>query len=113
VRIVAFLLALLFLVGCDPCGNTVVSSSVSPDGKFEATVFIRDCGATMDYSPQVDLRPKGKPLRNTGNVFVGKGDAQIKIQWLSSTQLLIRSDCRLYKASTNYEGIAILHEKTN
>lgn len=102
-------LLLVISFGCDPCGNEVVESAVSPDRKYEATSFIRDCGATTDFSPQVYLRLKGKPLGKIGNVFVGNHSSQIQIQWLSSTQLVIQSACDVSMIVTNYDGIAIVH----
>ena len=111
-KMVIILFLLMVLSGCDPCGNTVVGGAVSPDGKYEATAFIRDCGATTDYSPQVFLRPKGKSIGKIGNVFIGNHSNQIQIQWASSTQLVIQSVCNVSMIVTNYEGITIQYIKS-
>ena len=48
-------------VACSiPCDNEIKHELVSPDGRYTATAFIRDCGATTDFSPQVYLRRTGK-----------------------------------------------------
>jgi hypothetical protein len=74
---------LTVLVGCgDPCANKILSEARSPDGKYVATAFIRDGGATTGSSPQVHLRPFGAKREPTGNVFVGEDSDKLRIEWL-------------------------------
>jgi len=71
-RFLILFFALLGFTGCgDSCSNTIKAEGVSPDGKYVATAFIRDCGATTDFSPHVHLRPVGERMARTGNVFIG------------------------------------------
>src|SRR5262245_57114312 len=87
------LLALLAIPSCaDMCSNETISEITSPDGKYVATAFIRDCGATTSFSPQVYLRPVGEKMAQTGNVFVGDHSYNIEIAWLSASNLVIYSD---------------------
>ena len=104
-----FLLAGLFvLAGCGvPCENTIKTSVASPDGKYMATAFIRDCGATTDFSPQVYLRLAGEPLAEIGNVFIGNHSDDIGIKWLSPSNLVIYSECEVVMHRTNHLGVAI------
>jgi hypothetical protein len=105
---VAVILFLFVLSGCsNPCLNTIKSEIKSPDGKYIATAFIRDCGATTSFSPQVHLRPTGKRDALIGNVFVGNRSDSIRIEWLSSTNLVIFSNCEVILLDTNYHGIFI------
>jgi hypothetical protein len=83
------------------------SEATSPDGKYIATAFIRDCGATTGFSPQVHLRPVGERTARIGNVFVGDHSDKIQIEWLSASQLVIYSDCVVVRRDTNYHGITI------
>src|ERR1051325_3827086 len=107
------MLSLLALVSCtDPCSNTSKSEATSPDGKYVATAFIRDCGATTSFSPQVHLRPVGERVAQTGNVFVGDHSDKIEIAWLSATQLVIYSDCTVVRHETNYHGVTIEKRET-
>jgi hypothetical protein len=101
----------LLLAGCGMCGNTVKNSAASPDGKYVATAFIRDCGATTDYSPQVYIGRPGKAVSGKGNVFVGDHSSDIQVKWTSSTNLMIYSDCIVIRHVTNYEGITITFQK--
>ena len=109
----SFAITFLFLVaGCDPeCSDKIISKVSSPDGKFEATAFIRDCGATTDFSPQVYLCPKGEKMAKVGNIFVGNHSDQIRIEWISATQLKIHSECDVMRMATNYEGVTIQFAK--
>lgn len=100
--------ASLALSGCaDLCSNTVKSEVASSDGKYVATAFIRDCGATTGLSPQVYLRPAGERTALRGNVFVGDHSDKIRIEWLSASHLVIYSDCEVVRHDTNYQGITI------
>ncbi|SRR5260221_71532 len=107
-RFLIIIFALLGFTGCgDSCSNTVTSEATSPDGKYIATAFIRDCGATTGFSPQVHLRPVGEHMARIGNVFVGDHSDKIQIEWLSASQLVIYSDCVVVRHDTNYHGITI------
>jgi hypothetical protein len=107
-RFFALILAVLAFAGCaDPCSNRTKAEVASPDGRHVATAFIRDCGATAGFSPQVYLRPGGETVGQIGNVFVGDHSDKIEIAWLSSTQLVIYSDCAVVRHETNYHGIRI------
>lgn len=89
------------------CGNTTRRELASPDGKYTATSFIRDCGATTGFSPQVHLRQTGEKLDSTGNVFIGNRSDEIEIYWLSSDHLVIVSDCEIIHHISRYEGIRV------
>src|SRR6185295_14223843 len=105
-RFLAVIFTAFLLAGCaDPCSNTTIAEVTSPDGKYVATAFIRDCGATTDFSPQVHLRPVGERAAQTGNVFVGDHSDKVEIAWLSATQLVIYSDCMVVRHETNHHGI--------
>src|SRR5881397_3509608 len=93
-KIFAFLFAVA-LVGCgSPCENTVKQEVASPDGKHIATAFVRNCGATTAFSPQVYLcYVTDKKLGDTGNVFIGDHSDDIRVEWESPSHLVIYSKC--------------------
>jgi hypothetical protein len=96
------------LVGCAvPCDNTIKASVASPDGKYVATAFVRDCGATTDFSPQVHLRRIGERLAEIGNVFIGNHSDEINLKWLSPTNLVIYSPCEVVTMRTNHLAVII------
>jgi hypothetical protein len=107
-RFFPLILMLLALTACDdPSANTIKSELTSPDGKYVATAFIHNGGATVDFSPQVSLRPAGRRMASRGNVFIGYHSDQIRIEWLSASQLVVYCDCSVTKHETNYHGITI------
>jgi len=94
--------AALLFVGCnklfeDMCGNEVLRTVPSPDGKVKAILFKRDCGATTGYSEQLSLLPAGAILPNEGgDTFVADsnhgaaaGGPQVQVIWKDNDHLLI------------------------
>src|SRR5438552_2853979 len=105
-RFLIIILASSVFAGCgDSCSNAIKAEVTSPDGRFVATAFIRDCGATTSFSPQVHLRPVGERMARLGNVFIGDHSDKINLKWLSASQLVIYSDCVVVQHVTNYHGI--------
>ncbi|MGE0130356.1 MAG: DUF5412 family protein [Blastocatellales bacterium] len=111
---------MLFLLFCVPvagcsvaifdessCANDVKQEIGSPDGRYTATAFIRDCGATTDFSPQVYLRRTGERMEKTGNVFIGDHSNEITIRWLSTNELEISSPGKVVRSLNAFEGIKI------
>src|SRR5215510_6872334 len=90
-RFVLIVCCLASISCVDPCGNEVKQELVSPDGHYTATAFIRDCGATTAFSPQVYLRRTGARMAITGNVFIGDHSDAVTIRWLSANELEISS----------------------
>jgi uncharacterized protein DUF5412 len=90
-----------------PCDNEIKQELVSPDGRYTATAFIRDCGATTDFSPQVYLRRTGAKMAAAGNVFIGNHSNEIKIRWLSANELEISSAAEVTHSLKEFEGLKI------
>lgn len=77
------LLLILMLAGCSGffCSDDVIQEVVSPDGKFVATVFERNCGATTPYLRIVSLRvAKNSFDAEAYNNWVFKINGQPKVQ---------------------------------
>lgn len=120
--------------GCaDPCANTIISETGSPDGRLKAIVFRRDCGATTDFSAHVSVvdsdervLPAATLLRSTkaGNVFVADtdhgsapsaagGGPPVKIDWVGPKRLRIIHDerVRVFKAEKTIADVEIEYSK--
>ena len=93
------------------CSDKIVKKLNSPDGKHVATAFIRDCGATTDFSPQVSLLRKVDTRMNSPkNIFIGNHSQFIDIYWESDSVLVIVYNCSeedIFKKSKNEFGIKI------
>ncbi len=99
---------LLLLAGCGLCRETTVQELTSPDGKYVATAWIRDCGATTPYNVHVDVRPVGQARNRVGNVYHGRLGNRASLAWITSTNLVITSSCMEVKRHiTNLSGIKI------
>ena len=120
--------AALLFVGCNQlldgmCGNEVLRTVLSPDGKIKAVLFERDCGATTGYSEQVSLLPAGAALPNEGgDTFVADGDhgaapggPQVQVVWKGNARLLIKHHpkARVFHAKERVRvGIGLLQSRT-
>jgi hypothetical protein len=86
-KIIALVNILFLLSGCAmTCGNTSIETKMAPNGEYIATSYIRDCGATTDFSTQVKITHEG----NEEIVFVMNGrDVDINLEWDKNNQLSI------------------------
>src|ERR1051325_9404381 len=117
-----FLLTVMVLLsGChssllDACDDRVVREVRSGDGKFVATLYVRNCGATTDYSSIVNLRPGGTRFNGYADdyiIFVAKGERDIGIQWLNTNE--VRVWCRgcesndIFKKQPTWKDVKIAY----
>lgn len=87
---------------------TVTAYVESPDGKYNAYIFVRDLGATTKASNQLSILRKGDKLGNiSGNIFVTYGD--FNVSWSSPTELNIKVTKvgEVFKKIEEYKGIKI------
>lgn len=125
---IAFVFALAIgTSGCsDACQNTELSSAGSPDGRWRAVIFQRDCGATTGLSTQVSVLPKAGRLRGGGNAFVADDDhgaaaasslggPWASIRWLARDRLLISYDARarVFTANPRVGSIQVVFTKVS
>ena len=94
----------LLLAGCsqaEPCVNTEVVRMTAPDGRHDAVLFERSCGATTGFSSQVSIVGRGKKAEGSGNVVVlddGQGAApaaawggpDVDLGWTDADRLVVR-----------------------
>jgi len=98
------------------CGNETFNEVISPDGRFKAVIFQRDCGATTGFSTQISLiSPMDKLKNDGGNIFIVDGhpnDRKIDMVWLSPKKLLISnvSELQPHKKVGKYKDVAIDYE---
>ena len=95
------------------CGNTVISNAISPDGKWNALLFERNCGATTDHSSQISLLKSGKSLENeNGNVFAAAGYPEgYTLSWESNNLVKILGvNGKVYKKESQLHDIKFNYE---
>ena len=74
--IVTILVAFL-IGGCGLCGEEVLQTQISPNGKTMASVVVRSCGATTSDVTQVRLNTTRRFFSNQRAVFVAGAIGQI------------------------------------
>ena len=85
----AFCILLAFMLsGCLGIENTIISESVSPDGKYVAVIFSRDVGATTTKSYNLSIIENGDKLEAAvGNAF--HSDSDFSVEWLENEKILV------------------------
>lgn len=117
--------ACCFLISAcsDPCANTIVSRVPSPDGRREAVLFQRDCGATTGFSTQISILNGSQQLTGGGNAFSADdnhGAAQAEswggswadLKWSTPDRLIVRyaAKSRLFKQDESVSGVQIVYQ---
>ena len=111
--LIIYLLILLFFGSCNNiCKNEIIKIEISPDGKYKAIAFIRSCGATTSFSPQVLISRQSISFsdKDIGNIFIGNHSKDINIYWESSTCLIIlhnSAEKDVFTKISKYENIDI------
>lgn len=102
------------------CSSTEITRLTAPDGRHDAVLFERNCGATTDFATHVSVLPAGAPLGNdAGNTFVAAaGDAgprapwggpPVELDWEPDGSLAIRSDAtaEVFHAADVEDGVTV------
>ena len=85
------------------CLNTELERHPSPDGRFDAVIFERGCGATTGFSTQVSVLPRREPPEEAGNLFIATagdrpvvlgrwGGPLVRVRWHGPDALVIERD---------------------
>ncbi len=90
--------SIILLQGCtipflDRCDDQITREAASDDDKFIATLYVRNCGATTDYSSIVSLREKTSEFDGDADaniIFVAKGRQTIGFNWVSPNEIRVQ-----------------------
>ncbi len=89
------------------CSESNEEQVASPGGKYVATVFRRNCGATTGFVTHVNLRLGSEPDRVEesgtvlqGQVLVANGTPSIQVRWIDGTSLSLQVSDRSKVVST-------------
>ena len=119
--------AMLACAGCsDPCQNSIVQRSPSPDGIYTAILFQRDCGTTTGFSTQISILRSKDRFSGSGNIFraddnhgaaraANWGGPWAAMQWLSPDHLRVRyaKKSRLFQQTAAVSGVKISYEEAS
>lgn len=119
------LIPILFIIfsstGCFQsfdCGEEIEKEISSPDGKYTATLFERNCGATTSFIPHINLRESNKKFKEDNLNRVEEGYIKtpgtienLTINWENNKTLKIKCPtCDSFK-SANWNDVNIIYSK--
>jgi hypothetical protein len=119
----AMLLLLTAQLGClnmaGECDDEVRGEARSPGGRWVATTYVRNCGATAAYATHVVIRDAALPFRpwrnggpgDQGLVYVEEQQPTIELVWQGPNELAIRSSGgggRIFRRENHWRGVAIV-----
>lgn len=115
----------LFSQACSLCSNTVIQKVISPDRRYKAVVYERDCGATTGFSTHVSVLAIDGVLGNkSGNALIADGDhgriplsttntIPLSIKWTSPDRLTIAypKGVRIFARNSKLASVEIAYEE--
>ena len=116
--------ASLLTIGVGACSNPLCTNEVmktlsSPGGEHKAILFMRECGATTDFTTQVSVDPG--LFETFGNVFVADGynggtrgpwgGPWADLEWVGPNQRLITYDqqARIFDRNGRVNGVSVAY----
>lgn len=105
----SLLLALLFAGGCARGRVDDSQEFPSPDGRYVATFLLVNFGGTVSDCPEVELRGADEPRGTRGNVFRGYKTYRLKVEWTSSTNLVVHCspDCHVDRHVKKWKDVNV------
>jgi hypothetical protein len=100
------------MTGCNLCSKDVIQEVRAPEGVLAATWYVRNCGATTDFSTLVSVhRAENSYTEEADLVFVAKGKKRLRLEWASPHQLSIAcEECgrnNVFKEVTKFGDVEI------
>ena len=104
-----------------PCVSILIAEFPAPSKPLKASLYVRDCGATTDFSTQVSILDTiEQSLPVPGNVIVldtdhgraprgSRGGPEVRVDWAADTMLILTYDrrARVFSSATEVRGISI------
>lgn len=96
------------------CTDHTLSAADSPDGRYVAFVFRRECGATAPDSTQANVQPIGTALDSEKYkaFVVVDGAPRLNLRWDNTNRLAVGGITteRIYRQESAVDGIGIRYE---
>jgi hypothetical protein len=89
-------------IGCGLCGEELLSSHNSPDGRFVVVVYVRNCGATTPYVTHAHIRKATTQISadwdgaiREAEVLSIKGKYSVGVKWTAATLVVFEAPSEL------------------
>jgi hypothetical protein len=95
------------------CGDTIKTESTSPNGRYVATVFERNCGATTDYSTNVSLRETGEAFDPSSQapILTVAGQPTIALEWSTERTLaVVVPEAQIFKKLEAWRDVLVAYQ---
>jgi hypothetical protein len=103
----ALVVSLSSIAGCGLCSDDIKLEQSGPDGSLKATWFVRNCGATTDFSTIVSVHRSDNSYKDDGSiVFVAKGRGRLRVRWDDARHL--RIECAGCQRNDVFKEITVL-----
>lgn len=91
------------------CSDKLSGESKSGDGRYLAASFERNCGATVDFSTIVVLRPANEPFdSDIDPAVVFKGQCKVGFEWGAATLAIsYPAACEPFHQMGNWKDLRI------
>lgn len=95
------------------CTLTVQEHHTSPDGRFMAVVYERDCGAA-GATTQLSIAPAGGSVPNApANTFIADRRTALEVEWISPQEVTVRVPAAVQptRSDSTVLGIQVRYEE--
>lgn len=91
-KLLLFMCLLIFFISCTKDSQITVKQVLELDN-FKVIVFVKDVGATSDYSMNISIIERNKSItnRDKGNIFIAKGMRNISLKLEGNNIVVIHS----------------------
>ena len=117
-------MALMAYAERDMCGNVVVAEYPSPDASTRVVVFVRNCGATTDFSTHASLLGPDTRLANSvGDLFAAdtdhgaapsgpNGGPEVRVRWEGPTAMVLEHQerARVFRAEQHVAKVNVTYK---
>ena len=91
-KLLLFMYLLIFFISCSQDSHIDVKQVLEVDN-FKIIVFVKNVGATADYSMNISIIERNKSItnRDKGNIFIAKGMRNISLKLEGNNIVVIHS----------------------
>lgn len=94
------------------CNDVILNEYLSPTKDTVVRSYERDCGATTDFSTIVSIGKSSQlPQENLTLIAAAKGRISLNIEWITESQLRIKSTGSFVNKRDRFENIAITYQQ--
>lgn len=96
------------------CANDLKGEVVSPDKRYIAAYFVRDCGATTDFATHVSIRSAARNFDAEKDVrlFTAEGICDLAVEWAGEGLHIHHELCNVRRKNEEWRGLKVFVDET-